>query len=77
MLSITEPTSAEQLATMPNDGKRYELVNGELRMMSPAGFEHGRLVMRLASRLTTQIDFSRENPLNILRNFTIYGKYRV
>lgn len=56
MSSITEPTRAEQLATMPNDGKRYELVNGELRMISPAGFEHGRLVMRLASRLNQHVE---------------------
>lgn len=31
-------TTAEQLAAMPDDGKRYELVEGVLQMMSPAVF---------------------------------------
>ncbi|MCO6453954.1 MAG: Uma2 family endonuclease, partial [Pirellulaceae bacterium] len=44
-------TTAEQLAAMPADGKRYELVDGVLRMMSPAGSEHGRI----ASELLLQI----------------------
>jgi Uma2 family endonuclease len=35
--------TAEQLAALPDDGRRYELVRGELRMMSPAGSEHGRI----------------------------------
>jgi len=28
---------------MPDDGMRHELVRGELRMMPPPGFEHGRV----------------------------------
>lgn len=40
-------TTAEQLASMPEDGKRYELVDGVLRMMSPAGSEHGRIAAEL------------------------------
>ncbi|MCO6456474.1 MAG: Uma2 family endonuclease [Pirellulaceae bacterium] len=36
-------TTAEQLAAMPDDGKRYELVEGVLHMMSPAGGRHGRV----------------------------------
>ncbi|HLL71416.1 MAG TPA: Uma2 family endonuclease [Pyrinomonadaceae bacterium] len=40
--------SAEELLAMPDDGFRYELVEGELRQMSPAGHNHGRIAMRLA-----------------------------
>jgi Uma2 family endonuclease len=40
----------EQLLALPHDGK-YELVDGELLHMSPAGYRHGRIVIRLSSRL--------------------------
>lgn len=45
--STDHVTTAEQLASMPDDGKRYELVDGLLRMMSPAGSEHGRIAAEL------------------------------
>ncbi len=28
---------------LPDDGMRRELVRGRLRVMTPAGFEHGRI----------------------------------
>lgn len=37
------PTTAEDLWDLPDDGMRRELVHGELRVMTPAGFEHGRV----------------------------------
>jgi Uma2 family endonuclease len=33
--------TAEELLRLPDDGMRHELVRGELRTMSPPGFEHG------------------------------------
>lgn len=36
-------TTADELLRMPNDGQRRELVRGELRTMTPAGSEHGRV----------------------------------
>lgn len=36
---------------MPDDGFRYELVQGELRQMNPAGNVHGRVTMSIAWRL--------------------------
>ena len=38
----------EELMALPKDGYKRELLNGEI-VMSPAGSEHGRLIMRLAS----------------------------
>lgn len=40
-MSTIAPVNAEQLLRMPSDGYRYELIAGELRMMSPAGWRHG------------------------------------
>jgi Uma2 family endonuclease len=40
---------AEQLADMPEDGFRYELIEGELAQMAPAGFRHSRVAGRFAA----------------------------
>ncbi len=40
-------TTAEQLAAMADDGNRYELVEGVLQVMSPAGSEHGEIAAEL------------------------------
>ena len=45
-------TTADQLAALPNDGKRYELVDGVLHMMSPAGGDHGGIAATLLFHLT-------------------------
>lgn len=44
----TKLMTADELFEMPEDGSRYELVRGELKRMSPAGDEHGRVGMELA-----------------------------
>ena len=36
----TQLKTAEELAWLPDDGFRYELVRGELRKMTPAGEHH-------------------------------------
>ena len=54
-MSTTTNFTATQLAAMPDDGNRYELVDGELRMMSPAGRRHGRVAMRLGSLLDQHV----------------------
>jgi Uma2 family endonuclease len=48
MSTTTQLMTAEELLTIPDDGLRYELVEGELRRMSPAGHNHGRIAMRLS-----------------------------
>ena len=48
-------TTAEQLAALPRGDARYELVKGELRMMSPAGGRHGRVAMNLAVSLANHV----------------------
>jgi Uma2 family endonuclease len=46
---------ARTLLGMRDDGQRYELVEGVLRMMSPAGGRHGRVAHSLALILGTHV----------------------
>jgi len=50
MATTERITTAEQLLQAPGLG-RSELVRGELIMMTPAGYRHGRLVSRINARL--------------------------
>lgn len=51
-MSVTQRLlTADELFRMSADGFRYELVQGELRRMSPAGYQHGRIVMNVAAPL--------------------------
>ena len=57
---VQQPVAtAEQLLAMPDDGNRYELVEGVLKVMSPAGSEHGEIAMRIASRLAHHVECRR------------------
>jgi Uma2 family endonuclease len=51
----TSTVTADQLLRLPDDGHRYELVAGELKMMSPSGFEHGFVVVRLTLPLAQHV----------------------
>jgi len=48
--------TAAELLRRPSDGLRHELVRGELRTMSPAGFEHGRVTQRLGNFLGSHVE---------------------
>jgi len=41
MSAIKTLMTANELLQLPKDGFRYELIQGELRKMSPAGGKHG------------------------------------
>ena len=51
----TTPMTAAQLFAMPRDGMRRELVAGELRMMSPSGWKHGKVVGWLHTQLGVHV----------------------
>lgn len=51
----SRPVTAEELLRMPDDGFRYELIEGELRRMTPAGGRHGRITMSVALALGTHV----------------------
>lgn len=56
MSTRTRNITAEELLRMPEDGRRYELVRGELRTMTPAGHPHGRVAMRIAWPLAQHVE---------------------
>ena len=45
MSTQTHVMTAEELINLPRGQYRYELVKGELLTMSPAGGEHGAVIM--------------------------------
>jgi Uma2 family endonuclease len=53
------PVTADELLRLPDDGLRRELVRGELRMMTPAGYEHGHIAARVARLLDTHVEESK------------------
>ena len=59
MSTRTQLMTAEELLTMPEDGFRYELVDGELRKMPPAGHVHGRLAATLTGSLVRHVTANR------------------
>jgi Uma2 family endonuclease len=62
-MSTTEQiTTAEQLLHASDLG-RCELVRGELSMMSPGGFDHGRIIINITGSL---IKFLDEHPCGVL-----------
>jgi Uma2 family endonuclease len=47
--------TADELLAMPDDGIRRELVEGELREMTPAGWRHGRIAGNIAGELRAHV----------------------
>jgi Uma2 family endonuclease len=56
MANTTDHFTAEQLASLADNGKRYELVDGVLHMMSPAGGRHGRIAGKLLLRIGVHVE---------------------
>ncbi|HEV2860456.1 MAG TPA: Uma2 family endonuclease [Pyrinomonadaceae bacterium] len=55
MSTTVQLVTADELFLMPKDGFRYELVKGELRKMSPAGGEHGAVIINITLPLAQHV----------------------
>jgi Uma2 family endonuclease len=51
--------TADELLRLPDDGSRYELVEGELRKMSPSGADHSAIALLIAARILTHVEQNR------------------
>ncbi len=51
----TKAATESDLRRMPEDGRKYELVDGEIRA-SPAGFRHGKVSVRIVVRLGSYVE---------------------
>lgn len=51
MSTALRTMTADELLHMPEDGYRYELIDGELHQMAPPGFQHGAVGHNLGWRL--------------------------
>ena len=56
MTAVRKLLTADDLLAMPEDGKKYELVRGELIEMPPPGFMHGLVVRRIGQRFGNFVD---------------------
>jgi Uma2 family endonuclease len=50
------PMTVDELARLPDDACRYELVEGRLVRMSPTGGRHGRISLRLGAVLNSFVE---------------------
>jgi hypothetical protein len=48
--TTTRTVADEDLFRLPRDGRKYELVDGQIRV-TPAGGRHGQIIIRLTLRL--------------------------
>ena len=55
MATQLRTVTADELLAMPDDGIRRELVEGELREMTPAGWQRGRIAGNIAGELRAYI----------------------
>ena len=54
----TQALTAEELLRLPDDDRRLELIEGELRELPPAGAEHGTVAFHIAALLQRHIPSS-------------------
>jgi Uma2 family endonuclease len=55
MVETKRRATADELARMPDDGYRYELLHGELHPMSKPGFRHGLVAIHLGRILREHV----------------------
>ena len=48
--------TADELLRLPDDGMRHELIRGELRTMSPMGWRHGKVTLKVGASLLVHVE---------------------
>ena len=68
MTTARKLLTADDLLAMPEDGKKYELVRGELIEMPPPGYMHGVVIGRIGRRIG---NFVEEHNLDFIETFEV------
>ncbi len=58
-MAVTKPAGGwtyDDLFNLPDDGKHYEIIDGELYELPPPSLEHARVIMRLVRLLLPEVD---------------------
>lgn len=55
-MAASHTATEADLLRMPDDGWKHELVDGEIRRLSPAGGRHGQVAVELVTRLKAHVD---------------------
>jgi len=55
MTTIKTSLTEDDLLRMPDDGCRYELIEGDLKQMAPTGYDHGRLTVNLTTLIAAHV----------------------
>ncbi|MCX6023302.1 MAG: Uma2 family endonuclease, partial [Chloroflexi bacterium] len=55
MTTVNKLLTAEEFAALPDDGRRLELINGEVVEMTPGNVEHGSVTASLTSHLFVHV----------------------
>lgn len=55
MTATTQIMTSEDLLRIPDDGYRYELLEGELKKMAPASHQHGSTIMNVSTPLDQHV----------------------
>ena len=71
-MTVTTFMTADELQRLPDDGWRYELVQGELRKMSPSGARHSRVAAQIIGSL---IAYLKDHPIGAV--FASEGGFRI
>ena len=58
-MAVSRATTIEDLWALPDDGMRRELIDGELRVMSPGGAEHGAVCATAGALLFAHVRATR------------------
>lgn len=48
--------TADELMSLPDDGMRHELIEGEITTMAPAGYQHGKVAAKLLIRVGSFVE---------------------
>lgn len=71
MSAPTKLVTADELLHMPDDGYKYELVEGRLLRMPSPGFRHGVIAARLAGALLQVVEARRLGAVAVETGYTL------